>query len=316
MGPNFTTLSENQADGQDEQADADSTATEPDEPTLADDCNGDGQVDLFEQSQGCGSPIVHTSDNADEVELFRDACLAIEASLERTLPIAFEGRWETINEKSGRIDITKYHVDFYDFQVSDRFIISGRVQTGNSPYSPKIPEYPTTGELRVNVIDSDHRGFLIGTRHVVKLDRRKRFVSFENGEFQDMGRAVLFAGKDELIEALRFAYDTSLNNPNTYVDGFIPEGSYIKDSFLYVEVCGQRFAWEFEYYSPQSTRGVQIGGTIEGVLNENRVHIKDDSLLLSILYPAGEKPINSVGLYGMGLLGDHLDIDILIPLHF
>ena len=127
-----------------------------------------------------------------------------------------------------------------------------------------------------------------------------------------MGRAVLFAGKDELIETLRFAYDTSLNNPNTYVDGFISEGSYIKDSFLYMEIRDQRFTGEFEYYSPQSTRGVQIGGTIEGVLNENRVHIKDDSLLLSILYPAGEKPINSVGLYGMGLLGDHLDIGITI----
>ena len=73
-----------------------------------------------------------------------------------------------------------------------------------------------------------------------------------------MGRAVLFAGKDELIETLRFAYDTSLNNPNTYVDGFIPEGSYIKDSFLYMEVRGQRFTGEFEYYSPQSTRGYKL----------------------------------------------------------
>ena len=226
-------------------------------------------------------------DPAEEAEkvvldstLFQAACLEIEASLLRLIPISFKySKWE--DGKIGTASISGSSIEFHGYSESGKFILYGRIHTFDS--------YGRGGTVYVRPVDSSDspgQSFLVETKHVIELDRRgKRLVSLHS-EFAAMELAFLAEIKDALVGALQLALSTSLNNPDTYtyVEGCIadqdPDGcvhnNRLNSSYFYVEVEKQIATWEFYGYSPGAkTNGSAISGTLSDIkITPDATHVE------------------------------------------
>ena len=253
-----------------------------------------------------------TEPDTAEIELFRDACLEIQAGLEHLLPIALKMRygWQTVEGTLGYAELSESSILFSGYSASGRFKMSGEIRTGR--YDGESNRFPPRGRVWINEVGSDHRGFFIGTKHTIEVNRRGRLVGFKSGEFIEMGKEFLVAIKDDLIETLKLALDTSRNSPDTFIDGFLIDWSFIDDSFIHVEAAdNQRTDWYFEYYCPMSSKKSIFLGEIIGIrADRNPARIQGDLYIYRIM-GYKEHP-NSVGLNGRGAEAFGVDMDITL----
>ena len=204
-----------------------------------------------------------------EMVLFQEACLEIQASLERLLPNALrmKGGWETIPGEIGNAQVSRSSIRFENFSISGQFLIRGTIRTGYSKYSDENPAFPARGDVWIGEKNTNRRSFFIGTKHPYETDRRGRFTRFTSHEFVEMGQEFLLAIKDDLVEVCQFALATSRRNREIYVDGHDDNLFSKEDSFLHIEVQDQVANWFFHFY-----RHLPDGGAVfNGELNELRV---------------------------------------------
>ena len=133
-----------------------------------------------------------------------------------------------------------------------------------------------------------------------------------------MGKVFLVDIKDDLIETLKLALDTSRKTPDTFIDGFISDEDLEFfgegfDRYISVESAdNQRVNWYFEKYRTSSEKPIYTGEILGIRVDRDPVRIQGSLWNVSRAWESMgyEGHPNTVGLNGWGAMAFGVDMDV------